>query len=54
VCEAVWELYDFALECFGAVPTLIEWDADLPALEVLLAEAAEATRRLNRVHALAA
>jgi len=54
VCEAVWELYDFALECFGPVPTLIEWDTDLPALGVLLAEAAEANRRLNRVHALAA
>ena len=54
VCDAVWELYDFALQCFGPVPTLIEWDTDLPGLEVLLAEAAEANRRLNRVHALAA
>jgi len=54
VCDAVWELYDFALDCFGPVPTLIEWDADIPALEVLLAEADKANVRLQRAHALAA
>ena len=54
VCDAVWELYEAALQCFGPVPTLIEWDAELPTLEVLLAEAAKADRRLEQVHALAA
>ena len=54
VCDAVWDLYDFALDCFGPVPTLIEWDTDIPALEVLLAEAAMANRRLERLHARAA
>lgn len=54
VCDAVWELYDHALDCFGPAPTLIEWDADLPSLEVLLAEAGKANRRLERVHAIAA
>lgn len=39
VCEAVWELYRVALAQIGPVPTLIEWDADLPALSVLLEEA---------------
>ena len=39
VCEAVWSLYGAALRRFGARPTLIEWDTDIPALEVLLAEA---------------
>ena len=29
VCAAVWELYGRALERFGPVPTLIEWDTDL-------------------------
>ena len=38
----------------GAVPSLIEWDADLPTLEVLLAEAGKANRRLEQAHALAA
>jgi uncharacterized protein (UPF0276 family) len=42
VCDAVWDLYRFALERFGALPTLIEWDTDIPALDVLLAEAAKA------------
>lgn len=42
VCEPVWELYAYALQRFGRVPTLIEWDTDVPALEVLLAEAARA------------
>jgi uncharacterized protein len=39
VCEMVWELYGRALERFGPLPTLIEWDTDLPALDVLVAEA---------------
>jgi uncharacterized protein (UPF0276 family) len=54
VCDAVWELYDFAVARFGPVPTLIEWDADIPALDVLVAEAHRADRRLEQVHGLAA
>ena len=42
VCDAVWSLYADALACFGPRPTLIEWDADLPALDVLISEAAKA------------
>lgn len=47
VAPAVWTLYERALACFGPRPTLIEWDTDVPALGVLLAEAAEAARRLG-------
>lgn len=54
VCEDVWDLYDFAVRRFGDVPTLIEWDTDLPALEVLVAEAHEADRRREFAHARAA
>ncbi|WP_342119028.1 MNIO family bufferin maturase [Pseudoduganella sp. OTU4001] len=43
VAAPVWRLYEAALARFGAVPTLIEWDTDIPALEVLLDEAAQAT-----------
>ena len=39
----VWRVYAHAVKCFGAVPTLIEWDTDVPALDVLLAEAARAS-----------
>jgi uncharacterized protein (UPF0276 family) len=42
VCDAVWSLYDHAVQRFGAVPTLIEWDTDLPDLPVLLDEASRA------------
>ena len=42
VCDAVWALYEEACRRFGPRPTLIEWDTDLPALDVLLAEAASA------------
>jgi hypothetical protein len=54
VCEAVWDLYGFALEQFGPRPTLIEWDSNIPALGVLIAEAAIADRHLMQVHGLAA
>lgn len=39
VAPQVWALYRAALQRFGGVPTLVEWDTDIPALEVLLAEA---------------
>ena len=39
VCGPVWDLYGHAITRFGAVPTLIEWDTDVPALDVLLDEA---------------
>jgi len=42
VADPVWRLYNEALRRFGAVPTLIEWDTDIPPLEVLLGEAAKA------------
>jgi hypothetical protein len=44
VAPPVWDLYRAALARFGAVPTLVEWDTDLPALDVLLDEAAQAER----------
>jgi len=47
VAPAVWALYDAALARFGPVPTLIEWDTDVPALGVLLDEAARAGARLE-------
>src|SRR5262249_9603722 len=42
VSEPVWALYRAALRRFGHVPTLIEWDTDIPSLDVLVAEAAKA------------
>jgi uncharacterized protein (UPF0276 family) len=42
ICPEVWTLYHAALQRLGPVPTLIEWDTDLPALAVLLDQAAQA------------
>jgi len=44
VCDAVWALYAAAVQRFGQVPTLIEWDSNIPALAVLTAEARKADR----------
>jgi len=59
VIEEVWALYQEALTRLGPVPTLIEWDNNVPPLDVLLEEAAHAQKLLDRakqeaVHADAA
>lgn len=42
VDAAVWALYREAIARFGLLPTLIEWDTDIPPLPVLVGEAAKA------------
>ena len=54
VCEEVWELYGRAIHRFGAVPTLIEWDTNVPALATLVAESRRADQMLGEVRGLAA
>jgi uncharacterized protein len=54
VCAQVWELYEFAIARFGALPTLIEWDTQIPELSVLAAEAARADELLEASRGLAA
>jgi len=53
VSDPVWSLYEQACRRFGPKPTLIEWDTDLPALDVLLSQAAQADAIARRevVHA---
>ncbi len=48
VAGPVWNLYGQALTRLGPIPTLIEWDTDLPTLAVLLQEAAKAQEILNQ------
>jgi len=59
VADEVWDLYELVIGRRGPVPTLIEWDSDLPEWAVLQAEARAAQRILDRhaaslgpVHAL--
>ena len=47
VAEAVWRLYEAALQLSGPQPTLIERDNDIPPLPVLLAEAGLAAQFLQ-------
>ena len=46
VCEGVWSLYEYTLSKSGAVPTLIEWDNQVPTWEVLESEMQQADKRL--------
>lgn len=45
----VWALYRYALERGGPRPTLIEWDNDVPALDILLVEMQKANACLDAV-----
>ncbi len=49
VKDAVWDLLDAALARTGPKPVLMEWDLDLPPLEILLGEAAKAQAALDRL-----
>lgn len=48
VRKEVWALYSYALKKVGAVPTLIEWDMNVPELDVLLGEAEKAHTLMQR------
>lgn len=54
VHEPVWKLYEQALNKFGNVPTLIEWDNDIPDFHVLENEARKAESILQQVKHCAA
>jgi len=54
VCDEVWELYRLAIARIGKVPTLLEWDANIPPLDVLVREAKKALNYLPmEAHAVA-
>ena len=42
VTEPVWDLFSKAVEHFGDVPVLIEWDSDIPSLQRVIEEADKA------------
>jgi uncharacterized protein (UPF0276 family) len=48
VCPEVWDLFSATLAHLGSRPTLIEWDAALPSLDVLVAEALKADHHLEQ------
>lgn len=54
VAPPVWDLFVQAIRHVGVRPTLIEWDTNLPPLEVLLDEARRADELLEKHLALVA
>lgn len=53
-CPAVWELYEHSLRRFGVVPTLIEWDNEVPTIYDLQREACVADALVESLNARAA
>ena len=51
VPDAVWSLFERALQRGGHVPTLVEWDSRLPPWPELRAQADQACRRLQQATA---
>ncbi|NVB37288.1 DUF692 domain-containing protein [Pseudenhygromyxa sp. WMMC2535] len=49
VCDEVWALYREALARLGPIPTLIEWDTHVPALDRVLDEADRAREIMAEV-----
>lgn len=47
--QPVWDLLDHALARLGPRPVLVEWDGEIPALPILMAEAAKAAHRLAAI-----
>lgn len=45
VPESVWALFEACVRRHGAVPCIVEWDTDVPALDAVVAESLEAQRR---------
>lgn len=46
--QPVWDLYEVALNRFEPIPTLIEWDENIPPFTVLQAEADKAQALMNK------
>ena len=49
VADPVWDLFEAVVERAGPLPTLIEWDNDVPPFATLLREAERAGAALDRV-----
>ncbi|KGJ94834.1 DUF692 domain-containing protein [Colwellia psychrerythraea] len=49
IYDGVWRLYEQVIKRFGVLPTLIEWDTNVPELSVLLAEKKKAEAIILKV-----
>jgi uncharacterized protein len=53
VADAVWKLFEIVVSRCGPVPTLVEWDSNIPDWPILKAEAAAAQKILDRSQTVA-
>jgi uncharacterized protein (UPF0276 family) len=53
VADAVWKLFEIVVSRCGGIPTLVEWDSNIPDWPILKAEAAAAQAILDRRHSSA-
>jgi uncharacterized protein (UPF0276 family) len=53
VADAVWKLYEIVIGRRGPIPTLIEWDSNIPDWPILSAEAIAAQEILDRYRSIA-
>jgi len=51
VAEPVWNIYENLINSTGVRPVLIEWDNDIPSLEILMTEARRAQKILDKTAA---
>lgn len=47
ITQSVWDLYKTALQLFGPVPTLIEWDSKIPEFAILKAQVEKAQQQMT-------
>ncbi len=47
VSKPVWALFDYYLQHGNSIPVLIEWDNDIPPLDILFAEMARAEKMIS-------
>ncbi|HEV8244599.1 MAG TPA: DUF692 family protein, partial [Polyangiaceae bacterium] len=52
VSDPVWDLYELTIRLAGAVSTLVEWDDEIPAFELVFAEAERAKQVRDRALAV--
>jgi uncharacterized protein len=48
VADAIWTLFEIVVGRLGPIPTLVEWDSNIPAWEILKGEAMAAQAILDR------
>lgn len=53
VADAVWKLYEIVISRRGPIPTLIEWDSNIPDWPILRGEAIAAQAILDRFSSIA-